>query len=55
MNEGDVPSCGNGDKVCFCDPCVPVSLEHFGGLGSVLVLTKRPLVDNSRITSIFKE
>ena len=41
-----LPSCGNGGKIFFCDPCIPVSLERFGGLGTVLVLTKRPLVDN---------
>jgi hypothetical protein len=32
-----------------------MGLENGGGHGTVLILTKGPLVDNPRITSVVKE
>jgi len=48
------PRCGNGLEICFGDPCVPMTLKGAQGRVVVLILTKRPLVDNIRITCVIK-
>src|SRR6266404_4261062 len=51
--KANVPSC-DGLKVCLCDPCIPVASERLFRRFSVLQLSKRPFIDDSRVPGIIK-
>ena len=55
MGRRDLPCGSNGSKVCLSYPCVPMVLEHGGGLGAILVLAESPFIDNPRVTSIIEK
>lgn len=51
----NVPCGGDIDEVLLGDPGVPVVLQRCLSSSVVLVLTERPLVDNSGVARFFEE
>lgn len=54
LREKCVPCSSDGSEVAFSDPSVPVVLQNAERGVVVLVLAKRPFIDNGGITSVVK-
>ena len=51
----NIPRSGDGLKVGFGDPGIPMPPESVGGSGAVLELAKGVFVDDTRISSVIKQ